>query len=148
MRLADIMSKPLLTIEVGASGREAWNLMRLNGVHHLGVTEDGRIIGILSYRDLERDRSAAATVAERMTTPVVTATPRTTVRQAANLLRGRAIGCLLIVEGRRPVGIVTVSDVLELVGRGVEKSVASSTRWTLRHRGPRRRAIPGRQGKP
>ena len=147
MRLGEIMSKPLLTVEATSSAREAWELMRLKGIHHLAVMDEGQIAGIVSTRDLSRASAQGATVSQVMTTPVVTATPQSTVRQAANLLRGRVIGCLPIVEGRRPVGMVTVSDVLDLVGRGVEKPVARSRRWTLKHRGPRRRAIPGRQGK-
>ena len=148
MRLGDIMSKPLLTVDAKAPVPEATEFMRLKGVHHLAVTDEGRIRGIVSQRDLSRASAQATTVAEVMASPVVTATPRATIRQAANLLRGRAIGCLPVVDDGRPVGIVTVSDVLELVGRGVEKPATRSTRWTLKHRGPRRRAIPGRQGRP
>jgi acetoin utilization protein AcuB len=52
-----------------------------------------------------------------MTAPVATAAPDTTVREAANLLRGRHIGCLPIVEDGRLVGIVTVADLLDLLAR-------------------------------
>ena len=69
-----------------------------------------------------------------MTTPVVTATPTMTVRQAANLMRGRSIGCLVVVRAGRPIGIVTVSDLLELMGRGFDRSVAVNARRPLNHR--------------
>jgi CBS domain-containing protein len=71
-----------------------------------------------------------------MTAPAVTADPTTTVRQAANIMRGRSIGCLVVVKAGRAVGIVTVSDLLELMGRGVDRPVAETKRWTLRHRVP------------
>jgi CBS domain-containing protein len=140
MRLGDIMSKPLLTVEAGSSVRDASELMRLKGVHHLAVTGvDGRVFAIVSHHDL-----AGAPVVQRVgdttTGPVVTATRKTTVREAANLLRGRAVGCLIIREGKRNVGIVTVSDLLELLGRGAERPVERAKRWTLRHRGPRGKA--------
>ena len=141
MRLEDIMSRPLLSVDVETSTREAWALMRSKGVRHLGVRDEGKVTGIVSHHDLRRDLRGTSTVREVMTTPVVTATPRTTLREAANLLRGRAIGCLPVVEGKRTVGIVTVTDILELIGRGVERPVAASRRWTLKRRGPRRRAI-------
>ena len=57
-----------------------------------------------------------------------------TVREAANLLRGRSIGCLPVFDGDQLAGIVTTSDLLELIGRGVERPVAESTRWTLGRR--------------
>ena len=37
------------------------------------------------------------------------------------------------------IGIVTTTDLLDLIGRGVERPVAHAKRWTLKHRGPRRR---------
>jgi len=40
------------TVEVSASLTEASGLMRLNNVRHLPVTEDGRLVGIVSMRDL------------------------------------------------------------------------------------------------
>ena len=42
------------------------------------------------------------------------------------------------MERGRPVGMVTIADLLELVGRGATRPVAESTRWTLKARGPRR----------
>jgi acetoin utilization protein AcuB len=74
-----------------------------------------------------------------MTGRVVTVPPTTTVRQAANLMRGRSIGCLVVTDPTRIVGIVTVSDLLELLGQGADRGVVSTTRWTLKHRAPHRK---------
>jgi acetoin utilization protein AcuB len=72
-----------------------------------------------------------------MSEDLVTASPQMTVRQAANLMRGRGIGCLAVIEGARPVGILTTTDLLELIGRGADRPIERSTRWTLRRRGAR-----------
>lgn len=80
--------------------------------------------------------SGRTTVADLMTAPAVTVEPTATVRQAANLMRGRSIGCLVVIESARDVGIVTVSDLLELVGRGLDRGVVTTKRWTLKHRAP------------
>ena len=69
-----------------------------------------------------------------MTAPAVTVEPTTTVRQAANLMRGRSIGRLVFAESGRAIGIVTVSDLLELVGRGLDRAAVTTKRWTLSHR--------------
>ena len=53
-----------------------------------------------------------------------------TVRQAANLMRGRGIGCLAVVDDDKPIGIGTITDVLELIGRGVERPVEQGKRLT------------------
>ena len=44
--------------------------------------------------------------------------PEATVRQAANRLRGRGVGCLAVMDDGRLRGIVTTQDLLELIGRG------------------------------
>jgi CBS domain-containing protein len=81
-----------------------------------------------------------ARVEDVMFRHVVTGTPDLTIREAANLLRGRTIGALPIFQSGRLVGLVTISDLLEVLGRGAERPVASSTRWTLRDRGKKPRA--------
>jgi acetoin utilization protein AcuB len=82
-----------------------------------------------------------------MTSNLATATPSMTVRQAANLLRGRTIGCLPVLEGGKPVGIVTTTDLLDLIGRGAERPIARSIRWTLRGRGVRRAGATARHAR-
>lgn len=117
-------------------------------IRHLVVTERSDVVGVLSATDLGKRRSkgdAERTVAEFMSAHVVTASPNTTVREAANKLRGHVIGCLPIVEpsrGATPrlVGIITTTDLLELIGRGAERPIEESTRWTLKGRGPRTRS--------
>jgi acetoin utilization protein AcuB len=135
MRLQDIMSKDIKTIAPNADVAAARNAMRTNRIRHLIVTAGREVVGIVSDRDLAG--RAADTVADAMTRGVVTATPQTTVRQAANLLRGHIIGCLVVLQGTTPVGIVTTTDLLDLIGRGAERPVARTTRWTLPARGPR-----------
>ena len=47
-----IMTSPLLTIEANRSVLEANDLMDRKHVRHLGVTEQGKIVGMISVRDL------------------------------------------------------------------------------------------------
>jgi CBS domain-containing protein len=141
MRLQELMSTQVESISRNATAAEAIARMRQMRVRHLIVSDGGKAVGVLSDRDLENLGTMAAveTVGERMSHPIVTATPDTTVRKAANLLRGRSIGCLPVVDGERVVGIVTTADLLELIGRGAERPVPKPRRWTLAGRGPGRR---------
>jgi CBS domain-containing protein len=61
-------------------------------------------------------------------------------------MRGRTIGSLPVVEKGRLAGIVTVTDLLDLIGRGVERPVEKGKRWTLKHRGMGTRRRTGRAG--
>jgi CBS domain-containing protein len=149
MRVSDVMTKEVRTISALARADDAWELMRTQGIHHLVVTEGSRVVGVLSNRDAGGKRGAAvraeARVADLMTGSVVTATPDTTIRRAALLMRGRTIGCLPIVKGTRLVGIVTVSDLLDVLGRGVERPVTPQ-RHGLRYRVPHRKQTGGAAG--
>jgi CBS domain-containing protein len=143
MRLQDVMTGKVRTITPTASAEDAWNVMRVHGIHHLVVTKENRAIGILSDRDAGSRRGAAVrvnrSVGELMTAPAVTASPTMTVRQAANMMRGRSIGCLVVVDSGRPVGIVTVSDLLEVVGSGHDRGATTNARHILNHRVPHKK---------
>jgi acetoin utilization protein AcuB len=143
MRLSEIMERRVETVGPELPADDAWNIMRLQRIRHLVVVRGGHVMGVLSDRDLGGTKGSAVrlkhTVEELMTGHVVAATPRTTVREAANLMRGRTIGCLPVLDRGRLAGIVTVSDLLELIGRGTERPIPKTKRWTLRHRGQRPR---------
>ena len=122
MRLFEIMTEAVEAIGPEQSAEKARAVMQGKRIHHLVVMDGRRVLGVLSDRDLGgRHRVGALAeqaVSELMTANPITATSRTSLREAANLLRGRSIGCLPVLDGGRLVGIVTVTDLLKLLGRG------------------------------
>jgi acetoin utilization protein AcuB len=143
MRVRDVMTKDVQTISPIQPAEQAWDQMRGVRIHHLVVTDGPRIVGVLSDRDLGGRGGTALRrnriVSELMSDRVVTVNPDTTVREAANVMRGRSIGCLVVAEANHPVGIVTVADLLTLIGRGTERPTATRQRRTANHRVPHRR---------
>jgi acetoin utilization protein AcuB len=136
LRLGEIMSKAVETVELGESAERAYTWMREQGFHHLVVVEDGEVVGVISERDLGGRGGASLrrnhAVGDLMTSPALTAEPAWTLREAAKLLRGRSIGCLPVLDGRKLVGILTLSDVLETIIRGVERPTPMGRRRSLR----------------
>ncbi|MGD9598705.1 MAG: CBS domain-containing protein [Steroidobacteraceae bacterium] len=136
MRLREIMSARVVTIGPDAAADAAWLRMERHRIRHLVVTEGKRLLGVLSERDLGgRDGGAVRkgrTVHELMTSKVARATPAMTLRQAANLMRGRLIGSLPVLEDGRVVGIVTATDVLEELGRGSSRPTVRAKRRSMR----------------
>ncbi len=132
MRVRDLMTSPVFTIEPDALAETARQRMRGRDLHHLVVVRHGEPCGVLSARDLGGRGGAALkkreTVEERMTPLAITVTSTTTVRQAASLMRGRAIGCLPVVDDERLVGIVTISDLLGLLAAGLGVSTTTERR--------------------
>jgi len=137
MRLSQIMTKEVERVRRFETPQRARALMEMRRIHHLVVVEDQRVICLLTSDDLGRPESwGAQTVEPLMTGRIVSASPDLTVRKAANLLRGTSVGALPVLDRGRLVGIVTVSDLLELLGRGVERP-AKGPRGTMRNRGVR-----------
>jgi CBS domain-containing protein len=102
-------------------------IMDLGRVRHFPVLEDGRLVGIVSQRDLlaasltrvldfegahRRAFLHSVEVREVMTRSVRTVTPQTTLAEVARLLDRHKIGCVVVMEGERPVGLVTETDLL------------------------------------
>ena len=144
MRAQDVMTTDVKTVSGTTTADAAWRLMHDHGIHHLVVKDAGEIAGVLSDRDAGGRRGAALraghAVSDLMTEDVVTVAPDTPVRKIANLMRGRTIGCVVVADGEhRAVGIVTTSDLLDLLGRGVIRPTPTSKRTPLNYRAPHRK---------
>ena len=142
MRVAEVMTKGVQTISPDTAAVDAWEVMRRKGIHHLVVMADSGVTGVLSDRDAGGRSGASirqrSRVSDLMTPSVVTVEPDTTIRKVANLMRGRTIGCMPVLDGKRLAGIVTVSDLLQILGRGVARP-ARPERRGLHHRVPHRK---------
>ena len=55
-------------------------------------------------------------VREAMTEKVLICSPKWTVTKAAKLMSNRGVGCIVVAQGRKPVGILTERDILKIVG--------------------------------
>jgi CBS domain-containing protein len=115
---------------------EAANVMRGHRYHHLIVKEGGRVVGVLSDSDIARSSTSRPTdvrVGDVMSPSVATIDQNETVRRAANLMRGRNVGCLAVMDDGRLCGVVTISDLLTLLGKGVDRR-ESGPRASLHYR--------------
>ncbi|HVO29188.1 MAG TPA: CBS domain-containing protein [bacterium] len=142
MRVREMMSSPVETIDLNEDAAVALRKMHENRHRHLVVVEGKRAIGLLSEYDLKNESNVAGKpVSAFMSKDFVSVDPHTKVRECANLLRGRTIGCLAVLEDEKPVGIVTISDLLELIGKGTERTVTKGQRRTIFSRGRHRKPV-------
>jgi CBS domain-containing protein len=144
MRVQDVMTRQVKTVKRDTPADQAWSVMRVAGIHHLVVVDEGGAVGVFSDRDAGGRRGDALrkghTVEELMSSPAITIEATATARQAANRMRGRSIGCLVVTDDRAIIGIVTTADLLTLLGVGAERPLTTAHRWTLKHRAPHRKA--------
>lgn len=140
MRIQDIMSKNVISVAARTSIADAREALQTAEIDHLVVMDGKRIAGVLAGRDMSRagdDRP----VSEVMTRHVVTIEPEATLRRAAGVMRGRAIGCLPVLDDGRLVGIVTTADLLTALAKGEIHAAPPDGRVVLRKRGARKRPI-------
>lgn len=99
---------------------KAHKVMREHGVRHLPVLRAGKLVGVLSQRDLYFLESIAGVdveidkVADAMTPDVYVVSPDDTLRDVARVMADHRYGCAVIVggEGESVLGIFTVTDAL------------------------------------
>jgi len=102
-----------LTVEPTQTISEALERMQRAHISGLPVTEKGRLVGILTNRDLRFERRLDRTVGEVMTHEnLITAPPGVTLEEATEKLHENRIEKLLVVDAeRRIVGLITVKDI-------------------------------------
>jgi CBS domain-containing protein len=116
MTLGELMTHDVLTVAPEDTLGEAAERMERRGVGSAVVSDFGRVIGILTERDLlravaGRTHSSQARVREWMTRDPVTASPATPTEEAARMMLERGFRHLPVLEGERAVGIVSIRDV-------------------------------------
>ena len=116
--LAELMTKDVLAVAPEDTIGEAAQLMADRGVGSAVVSDFGRIIGILTERDLLRAVAARihtsdARVREWMTAEPVTLPPTATAEEAGRLMLEHGFRHVPVVDSGRAIGIVSIRDVAE-----------------------------------
>lgn len=115
MQIANLMTSEPVVVGPQDVLANAKVLMDRGGFRRLPVVEDGRLVGILTERDLREHTGylESMRVNVAMRTALVTVTPQHTVEDAARLMLKHKVGGLPIVADGKLVGIVTTSDVIK-----------------------------------
>jgi CBS domain-containing membrane protein len=133
MKVKDIMSADVITLIEDETLAHAKRCMDRGRIRHLPVVRDGRLVGLVTHRDLlaasfsifaevepaeQRRIFVTVPVAEAMHRDVVTVGPDDSVAHAARILLDNKYGCLPVVGPESElVGIVTEADFLRLTVR-------------------------------
>jgi len=129
MKIAEVMSRTLVTLTPEQTLRDAVELLRSKHIRHLPVVENSKLIGIVTDRDVKRatpsllsgvdrdeyDRVLDETkIAQIMTREPMTVTPESGLKAAVKIFIDRKVGALPVVSGSQLVGIITEIDLLRL----------------------------------
>ena len=134
--VASIMTKDLVKLNLNDDLTKAEALFKKHKIRHIPIVEGDTILGILSYTDLLRisyvdvvDENAqdvpvtvynVFSIKQVMTKRLVTISPETTVKEAAEIIAQNEFHSLPVCENGTLVGIVTTTDLLKFLIYSIE----------------------------
>lgn len=143
MKINEIMSKRIVTIEMDDTLRVVRDIFSNVKFHHLLVVEHGRLYGVLSDRDLLKalspnletaaeSRQDRATLNKRvhqvMSREPITLPESAGVYDAIRLFNTQTITCIPIVDSQnRPVGIISWRDILKMLEGMIKEKAGQRT---------------------
>lgn len=147
--VARVMSEGLITVAPGTDVSKAAGLMLKHRISSLVVLDGKELVGIVTKTDLTRrfaeQLGARAKVKELMSTNVVTADRMHSLAHVIELMGKHGISRVVVADGKKPIGIVTESDValaqLEKVAEGIRQRRVRYTRKAERAGRPRYRYV-------
>lgn len=112
MRVREWMSPDPVTTTQEVTAAEAGHLMARYGIRHLPVIRSGRVVGVISDRDV-RGAFPGDTVGRAMSSPAYVVRDDESVEAAARLMLSRRISALPVVNAAEElVGMITTTDCL------------------------------------
>jgi CBS domain-containing protein len=127
LHVRDLMERDVVTLDAEDTLDLADDVMRLGRVRHFPVMSGGRLVGMLSQRDLyraaassllqlrydtSREWLARVPIKSVMSTALHTIGPDRPLRDAVGMMLRERIGCLPIVEDGELVGLLSETDCL------------------------------------
>src|SRR3990170_3638875 len=129
MIVGERMSHPVISVPPDMPIVDALNLMKREHIRRTPVIKDGKLVGIVSDKDLLNASPSPATslsvwemnyllskitVKDVMTKDVLTVTEDTPIEEAARIMADNKIGGLPVMRGASVVGIITETDLFKL----------------------------------
>ncbi len=127
--VSTIMTKNVIKLNLSDDLTKAENLFKKHHIRHIPVVSSNTIVGMLSYTDLLRISFADAvfddeevvdstvynmfSVEQVMAKNLISISPDTTIREAAEILASKEFHALPVCEGDLLVGIVTTTDLIK-----------------------------------
>ncbi|OGQ94992.1 MAG: hypothetical protein A2521_12810 [Deltaproteobacteria bacterium RIFOXYD12_FULL_57_12] len=119
--IREIMSSPVITAPRGMDIFEAYNLLSTRGVRHLAVVDEAlNLVGVVTLSNIVEHLSYESfvelkRVSQVMTRVISTVSRQTSVRQALVAMADNSLSCIVVADGRKPVGIITERDASRLL---------------------------------
>jgi acetoin utilization protein AcuB len=134
MRIRDIMTKNVITVDPNSLVLDAQKIMKENNIRRLPVVDKGKVVGIVTKHDLLEASPSPATslsvhelnyllskmkVKEIMKKNPITLGPDTPFEEAIKIGQEKKVGSFPVVDNGKLVGITTESDIVRFMTRAL-----------------------------
>ena len=128
MTIADVMTKSVVSVDSSMNVQEAAKMMEDAKVGAVIVMENNTPVGIITDRDFTAKIVAhvypiTAPVKQIMSSPMFSVSSDESIRSAADLMHGRGIRKLPVIDNDKVVGIITASDIVNLLAVSTEDDI-------------------------
>ena len=126
---ADLMSKPVDSVEANLSLTEAVRELMEKDVSRLLVTDKGKPVGVISLSDFvaslaQKEMPRRATVGDVMSDAILVCRDKTPIRSAARTMTQAGWRSVLVVNAKGvPQGVISGKDLLPYVQDGVDEKL-------------------------
>ncbi|WP_085299063.1 CBS domain-containing protein [Cognaticolwellia mytili] len=131
MAISQIMRRDLVTLDMDSTLSDAKSLFELHDMHHILITDNGKLTGVINDRDLLQHLSP--TIGTRKESPqdsfilnkkihlimcrdVISASDEITLNEAVLMFYDHKISCIPVIsKEEKPIGIVTWRDIIKII---------------------------------
>jgi acetoin utilization protein AcuB len=142
MAISQIMSRNLVSLDMDDTLADAKSLFEHHDMHHILITDSGKLIGVITDRDLLQHLSP--TIGTRKETPqdgfilnkkihlimsreVISAKEEITLNEAVLIFYDHKISCIPVInEQEHPIGIITWRDIIKVIALQYRKKIQAS----------------------
>ncbi|MCB2180628.1 MAG: CBS domain-containing protein [Desulfobulbaceae bacterium] len=123
----EVMSSPLVSIEGGMDIFEAYNVLFSKGLRHLVVMDGDEPSGVITLSNIIEHLTFESfveikRVSQVMTKIVFTVDPEIELKDALIEMSRKSMSCIIAVDGKKPLGIITERDISHLLAEDLDLS--------------------------
>lgn len=118
VQVKEWMNTPVYSIDINSKAVDAARAMKKHKISAITVTRNNKAVGLISERDLVYKimslgkEPSKITIEKYISKKLVTAKQDTSVTEICRLMNSKKIKRVVIVKNQRPVGVITLSDVV------------------------------------
>jgi CBS domain-containing protein len=116
MNVADYMTTEVVSVEIPGNRDDVLKILKRTGISGVPVLKDGRLVGIITRKDLLR-KSDETQLGLLMTPSPATVSPQATIQEAARAMMEHNVRRLPVIEDEDLVGLISVADLISAIAQ-------------------------------